>query len=169
MFNFLFHISQWPHLLVKFNGKRCVDRSSTGTNQKALTCQADQSPKRAACQRDFSLATFLRHCKARLMVVVILVLLRQGLLLLSTSPLLLLFKLLFQVLCQVFWTLVNFCEYIYFFLLTGALGCVFTKLTTSAVTLMRQQGSTPPTTVLGFNVFFSFQDKDTISLNCILV
>ena len=99
--NILFHISQWPHLLLKLQRSE-FDRSSTGTNQKAVACQADQSRKRAACQKNSSLATFLRHCKARLMVVVLLVLPRQGLLLLSTSPLLLLFKLLFQVLCQVF-------------------------------------------------------------------
>lgn len=50
------------------------------TNQKALARPVDQSEMSAACQRDSSLATFLRHCKARFMVVVFLVLLRQGLL-----------------------------------------------------------------------------------------
>lgn len=78
------------------------DRSLVTANQKTLACQIDQSEKSAAYQRDSSLATFLRHCKARFMVVVFLVLLRQGLLLLSTSPLLLLLQLLNQVLCEVF-------------------------------------------------------------------
>jgi len=43
---------------MKCNGKSALDRLSTGTNQKALACQADQSRKRAACQRNSSLATF---------------------------------------------------------------------------------------------------------------
>lgn len=38
--------------------RSAFDRSSTGTNQKAVTRQADQSPNRAACQKNSSLATF---------------------------------------------------------------------------------------------------------------
>ena len=62
------------------------------TNQKAEKCNFDQSENSAACQRDSSLATFLRHCKARLMVIVFLVLLRQSLLLLSVSSMLFAFQ-----------------------------------------------------------------------------
>lgn len=71
-------------------------------NQKSLDPQIDQSNRARYIREDSSFATLLCHCRARLMVIVFLVLLRQGLLLLSYPSLLFLYQLLFQVKYDVF-------------------------------------------------------------------